>query len=103
MAEPVERRKEYLKRKKSGLCPRCGKKLRKTSKYKMCDDCREYFRNYSIEISASQNKVRRMRYAQRKAKNCCPRCGVKMEKKSKTTICKPCLKKQYRYNYGAKR
>jgi len=103
MAEPAERRKVYLKRKKAGLCPRCGGKVKKSSKYKMCDACREYFRNYNIEISDSQNEAKRERYALLKAKNCCPRCGIKLGKRSKNTICQPCLDKQYRYNTGKKR
>jgi len=101
--ESVERRKVYLKRKKSGLCPRCGIKLKKTCKFKMCDDCREYFRTYNSEISESQNKIKRKRYALRKAKNLCPRCGIKMGKTSKNIICTKCLNKQYNYNTGKKR
>jgi len=99
----AERRKTYLKRKKSGLCPRCGKKVKKSSKYRMCDDCRGYFRDYNNDISESQNETKRIRYAQRKAKSCCPRCGIKISKKSKNIICQPCLDKQYRYNTGKKR
>jgi len=101
--ELADRRKTYLKRKKSGLCPRCGIKMKKTSKFKMCDSCREYFRNYNREISDSQNETKRDRYAQRKAENRCPRCGIKMGKRSKNTICTPCLDKQYKYNTGYKR
>ncbi|MCL2810021.1 MAG: hypothetical protein FWD24_08195 [Treponema sp.] len=97
------RRKDYLKRKKSGLCPRCGKKIKKSSKFKMCDDCREYFRSYNNEIADSQNEIKRERYALRKAKYCCPRCGIKLGKKSKNIICTACLKKQYKYNTGKKR
>jgi len=102
MSEPAERRKTYLKRKKSGLCPRCGEKLKKTCKYKMCDNCREYFRNYNTEISESQNQIKRERYAERKAKNCCPRCGEKLGKKSPNILCSQCLKKQYGYNNSKK-
>ena len=69
----------------------------------MCDDCREYFRTYNSEISDSQNETKRIRYAQRKANNCCPRCGVKLGKKSPNIICSPCLNKQYKYNTGKKR
>ena len=101
--ELKERRKRYLKRKKSGLCPRCGNKLKKNSKFKFCDDCREYYRNYTREISESIQEIRRQRYAERKAKNCCPRCGVFLGKKAKNTICQKCLDKQYKYNTGAKR
>jgi Zn finger protein HypA/HybF involved in hydrogenase expression len=102
-AEPVERRKTYLKRKKSGLCPRCGNKLKKNSKFSYCDDCREYYRNYNREISESVQEARRKRYEQRKAKKCCPRCGTFLGKKSKNIICTPCLDKQYKYNSGKKR
>jgi len=103
MTEPAERRKTYQKRKKSGLCPRCGNKIKKSSKFKMCEDCRDYFRNYNYGIADSQNEAKRIRYARRKAKKCCPRCGIKLEKKSKNAICTPCLKKQYQYNTGKKR
>jgi len=100
---PAERRKAYLKRKKAGLCPRCGGKVKKSSKYKTCDACREYYRNFNREISDSIQEARRARYAQLKAKNCCPRCGIKLGKKSKNIICTPCLKKQYKYNTGKTR
>jgi len=102
-AKPAERRKAYLERKKSGLCPRCGQKIKKTSKYKMCNDCRDYFRIYNNEISDIQNEAKRSRYAQRKAENRCPRCGIKLGKKSKNTICPKCLDKQYKYNTGKTR
>ena len=103
MAEPVERRKIYLKRKKTGLCPRCGVKMKKSCKFKMCDDCREYHRNYNREISDSQNEAKRLRYAQRIKSNCCPRCGKPVGKKYDKTICPACLKKQYQYNTGQKK
>jgi len=103
MTEPSERRKTYLKRKKSGLCPRCGVKIKKTSKYKMCDDCREYFRSYNEEIADKQNKAKRKRYALRKAKGCCPRCGIKVGKKAKNAICSDCLERLYQYNTGKKK
>jgi len=102
-AEAVERKKIYSKRKKSGLCPRCGGKVKKNSKFIYCDDCREYYRNYNREISASIQEVRRERYEQRKEKNCCPRCGTFVGKKSKNTICSACLDKQYKYNTGKTR
>jgi len=98
-----ERKKVYSKRKKGGLCPRCGCKVKKTSKYITCDDCREYYRNYNREISESIQGARRDRYAERKAKNLCPRCGVPVGKKSKNTICSICLDKQYKYNTGSAR
>jgi len=101
--EPKERRKRYLKRKKSGLCPRCGGKVKKSSPYSYCDDCREYYRSYTRVQSDSIQEVRRERYEQRKQNNCCPRCGVKMVKKATKTICSNCLDKQYLYNTGNKR
>jgi len=101
--ELADRRKKYSKRKKGGLCPRCGCKVKKTSKYITCDDCREYYRNYNREISDSIQEVRRDRYAERKAKDQCPRCGVPVGKKSKNTICSACLDKQYKYNTGSPR
>jgi len=101
MATPLpERRKQYLKRKKAGLCPRCGGKVKKSSPYKMCEDCREYFRSYQNEITDTIQEARRIKYAERKAKHQCPKCGVKVGKKAKNTICDKCLKKQYSYNNG---
>jgi len=101
--EPADRKKVYSKRKKSGLCPRCGQKIKKSSKYKMCDDCREYFRTYNRDFSDAIQEVRRERYQQRKDKNCCPRCNTFVGKKAKNAICTKCLKKQYKYNYGKSR
>jgi len=102
-AEPAERKKVYQKRKKTGLCPRCGNKVKKSSPYINCDDCREYFRNYNRDSSESIQETRRERYELRKAKNCCPRCGVFMGKKADNIICPKCLDKQYKYNSGTKR
>ena len=100
MTDPAERRKQYLKRKKAGLCPRCGGKVKKSSPYKICDSCREYYRNYQSMITETIQEARRQKYSERKAKNLCPRCGIFVGKKSKTFICDKCLKKQYAYNYG---
>ena len=102
-AEPVERRKEYLKRKKSGLCPRCGGSIKKNSKFIYCDECREYYRGYNRELSDNIQEARRDRYEQRKAKGCCPRCGVFVGKKADKILCAKCLNKQYKYNSGAER
>ena len=103
MVEPKERVKKYHIRLKSGLCPRCGGKVKKSSPYKTCDDCREFYRNYQNQNSDSVQETRRNRYEQMKAKNLCPRCGVFVGKKSKTTLCSKCLDKQYLYNNGVKR
>ena len=100
---PSERRKTYIKRKKSGCCPRCGQKVKKTSKFIFCDDCRGFFRGYFNSVSDEINEARQARYNKRKKNNQCPRCGVALGKKYPKTICKKCLDKQYEYNYGGKR
>ena len=102
-AEPAERKKTYLKRKKTGLCPRCGSDIKKNSKFIYCDDCREYYRSYNNEISDSIQEARRERYKKRKAKGCCPRCGVFIGKKTGKILCSKCLDKQYKYNSGTVR
>ena len=51
MTAPSERKKAYLQRKKEGLCPRCGGKRRKNSKFVFCEDCRAFYRNYNDKIS----------------------------------------------------
>jgi uncharacterized Zn finger protein (UPF0148 family) len=102
-AKPSERRILYLQRKKSGCCPRCGNKVKKTSGFIYCDDCRAFFRGYNEEISDSINKARKAKYNKRKKNDQCPRCGVKLGKKYTKTICPECLEKQYEYNYGKKR
>jgi len=98
-----ERKAIYSKRKKQGCCPRCGKKMRKNSKFSYCDDCRSFFRDYNHKISKSLNKLRKARYNERKENDQCPRCGKALGKKYKKTICPTCLEKQYKYNYGTKR
>jgi ribosomal protein S27AE len=103
MTEAPERKKIYHKRLKSGLCPRCGGRVKKSSPYKTCDSCREFYRNYQKANSDTVQEIRRERYAKRKAKNLCPRCGVPLGKKYKTTLCAKCLDKQYQYNNGVKR
>ncbi|MCL2276658.1 MAG: hypothetical protein FWC21_02045 [Treponema sp.] len=103
MTEPKIRKKNYHKRLKSGLCPRCGGKVKKSSPYKTCDKCREFYRNYQRQNSDTVQELRRERYEERKDNNLCPRCGVSVGKKSKTTLCSKCLDKQYVYNTGAKR
>jgi len=103
MTEPAERKKTYHKRLKGGLCPRCGGKVKKSSPFKTCDNCREFYRNYQRENTEAVQELRRERYEQRKKKGLCPRCGVSVGKKAKTTICSKCLDKQYKYNSGTKR
>ena len=97
--EKSERRIIYLERKEHGLCPRCGnKKRRPDSKYTYCVDCRLFFRDYQKDISESINESRKSRYQERKDKGECPRCGKKLGKRYKKTICENCLEKQYGYN-----
>jgi uncharacterized Zn finger protein (UPF0148 family) len=102
-AKPSERRVLYLQRKKSGCCPRCGNKVKKSGGFIYCDDCRAFFRGYNEEISDSINETRKAKYDNRKKNNLCPRCGIKLGKKYTKTICPECLEKQYEYNYGTKR
>jgi len=97
-----DKRTVYLQRKAEGCCPRCGKKLKKNSRFIYCDDCRAFFRNYNSGISESLNETRKERYAERKENHLCPRCGIKLGKKYTKTICETCLEKQYTYNYGKK-
>ena len=96
MTDLSERRKTYKKRLKSGLCPRCGGKVKKSSPFKTCDVCREFYRNYQRENTETVNELRRERYEQRKKNGLCPRCGVPVGKKAKNYICDKCLKKQYK-------
>jgi uncharacterized Zn finger protein (UPF0148 family) len=102
-AKPSDRRVLYLQRKKSGCCPRCGNKVKNSSRFIYCDDCRAFFRGYNEEISDSINKTRKAKYNKRKKNDQCPRCGIKLGKKYTKTICPECLEKQYEYNYGKKR
>ena len=44
------------------------------------------------------NEKRRERYAERKEGGQCPRCGKKLVKSSKNTLCKDCLEKARDYN-----
>jgi len=103
MIDLAERRKTYHKRLKGGLCPRCGGKVKKNSPYKTCDVCREFYRNYQRENTEAIQELRRERYEERKKKSLCPRCGVFLGKKSETTICQKCLKKQYKNESAAKK
>ena len=95
-----ERRKIYNQRLESGICPRCGGKKAKGYKFVYCDDCRLYFRNYNNEQSEKLNETRKIKYNQRKMNRQCPRCGKKLLKRYKKTICAECLEKQYSYNQG---
>jgi len=103
MTEAKEKKKIYHTRLRGGLCPRCGGKVKKSSPYKTCDTCREFYRNYQRENTETVNDLRRERYEQRKKKGLCPRCGVPVGKKAKNFICDKCLKKQYKNESGAKR
>jgi len=98
-----ERTALYLQRKKEGCCPRCGGRKKKNSKFIFCDDCRAFFRNYNKSISEDLNEARKSRYDERKENHQCPRCGKKLVKSYKKTMCLACLEKQYKYNYGTKR
>jgi len=98
-----ERRAVYLERKRKGLCPRCGARIKKKGKFVFCDDCRAFFRNYNENNSENSNRIRKARYDERKENNQCPRCGRNLGKRYKKTICLICLEKQYKYNYRKSR
>ncbi|MDR0321187.1 MAG: hypothetical protein LBI28_06765 [Treponema sp.] len=101
--KPSKRKILYAQRKKSGCCPRCGGKVKKTSKFIFCDDCRAFFRGYNHEYSESINEARKAKYDDRKESGQCPRCGKKLGKGYNRAICPDCLDKQYQYNYAKKR
>jgi ribosomal protein S27AE len=99
MAESLSvRQKRYHGNIKQGLCPRCGSKKKKNSKFSFCDDCRSYFREYNQGNAKDINKTRKIRYDERKKNHQCPRCGVKLAKSYKKILCKSCQIKQYGYN-----
>ena len=101
--KPSKKKTVYLERKEHGCCPRCGKKMRKNSKFIFCEDCRAYFRSYNEKISGELNEQRKMRYDLRKTEKRCPRCGKSLGKRYKNIMCQTCLDKQYKYNYGKAR
>jgi len=53
MEEQSREKVTYHKRAQQGLCPCCGGKVKKSSPYKFCEECREYYRNYQKENSES--------------------------------------------------
>ena len=81
----------YQKRKKQGLCPRCGAK-RKNLGYINCDDCRSYYRSYPAPANIQKN-----RYRNRIKNNLCPRCGKKHGKKYTHKLCANCITKLATY------
>jgi len=94
MADSNEKRiKRYAKRKKSGCCPRCGKKKGKREKFIICDACREYYRNYGSDVAEKTSKKRRAAYKLRQKNHQCGRCGAKLEKNYTKKMCAKCLKK----------
>lgn len=92
------RRVNYSQRAEKGNCPRCGDSIGASSRYKYCDSCREYFRDYMKEHNEAINALRKEHYAQRKQNNQCPKCGKKLGKKYTKKICAVCLEKQGFYN-----
>jgi len=93
----------YRTRKKKGLCPNCGGKVKKNSSFIFCDNCRENYRNYQEENKEKLLEIKRNKYEDRKNKKLCPRCGTFVGKKSKTVLCSKCLDRLYKNNTGAKR
>jgi ssDNA-binding Zn-finger/Zn-ribbon topoisomerase 1 len=92
-AETSERKEQYHQRLEQGLCPRCGGKVKKTSPYKYCEDCRSYYRAYGNAISEKVKAIRNKKYAQRKKKHQCPRCGKQLGKRYTKILCPACLTK----------
>jgi Zn finger protein HypA/HybF involved in hydrogenase expression len=90
---PSDRKAQYQLRKKQGLCPRCGIKVRKSSPFKYCDDCRSYFRDYGNAISKQVSVARKKKYALRKKLHQCPRCGKQLGKRYTKIMCPVCLSK----------
>jgi len=97
------RLKKYAKRKKSGCCPRCGKKKSKREKNTFCDDCLEYYRNYSSEIADKIGKRRRAKYKLRQKNHQCGRCGAKLPRNYAKKMCEKCLKKAREHNRRSKK
>jgi NMD protein affecting ribosome stability and mRNA decay len=96
-AENTERKKQYRQRLEQGLCPRCGTKVKKSSPFKYCEDCRSYYREYSNAISEKVKKARNKKYALRKKNHQCPRCGKQLGKKYTKIMCPACLTKSKQY------
>jgi len=96
-SENKERRTVYLERQRQGLCPRCGKKKRKTEKHSYCEDCRAFFRGYQKEAATEISYTRKALYDERKRNGQCPRCGKKHGARYTKIICKKCLEKSYSY------
>jgi Zn finger protein HypA/HybF involved in hydrogenase expression len=103
LVESARKKEVYHGRREQGNCPRCGIKVKKSSKYIMCEDCRLFFREYTKKHKESINETRKALYDARKEKRKCPRCGISLGKKYKKTICPECLEKQYKYNTGKER
>jgi NMD protein affecting ribosome stability and mRNA decay len=89
----TERKKQYQLKKKQGLCPRCGGKIKKSSPFSYCDDCRSYFREYNNAASEKIQAIRKKKYALRKKNHQCPRCGKQLGKRYTKTMCPACLAK----------
>jgi NMD protein affecting ribosome stability and mRNA decay len=87
----------YHQRLEQGLCPRCAGKVKKSSPYKYCDDCRTYFREYGTTITEKVRATRNRIYAQRKKHHQCPRCGKQLGKKYPKKLCPDCLAKAKQY------
>jgi NMD protein affecting ribosome stability and mRNA decay len=92
------RKEQYHQRLEQGLCPRCAGKVKKNSPYKYCDDCRSYYRDYGNAISEEVKAKRNKKYALRKKKHQCPRCGKQLGKRYTKIMCPACLAKAKQYN-----
>jgi predicted RNA-binding Zn-ribbon protein involved in translation (DUF1610 family) len=92
MNKKTETRKSfYHQRLEQGLCPRCGKKVKKNSPTKYCGTCLSYYRDYSNSISDQTKADRKKKYKLRKKNHQCTRCGKQLGKRYTRVMCPACL------------
>jgi uncharacterized Zn finger protein (UPF0148 family) len=98
----AERRGLYHSRKENGCCPRCGNKLKKSSSV-FCDNCLDFYREYTEEHKEETNAKRKLLYAAKLENKICPRCGVKLRKNYAKKLCQKCLDKAKGYSAKKKK
>ena len=80
------RKRNYLKRKKEGLCTRCGK--RKSETGTLCVFCHEKRKNYSQSKRSEENLIPRV---ERVSFGLCYTCGSKLDRRGR--VCEKCANK----------
>jgi hypothetical protein len=93
----AERRELYRSRKENGCCPRCGNKIKKSSSV-FCDNCLDFYREYTEEHKEQTNANRKILYAEKIENGLCPRCGVKLKNNYAKKFCQNCLDKAKVYS-----